>query len=80
MAITKYIVDAMQGTIDIQSELQKGTEVHIALDFEKAPSAAYDMVLPPWKILVVDDDELFGKNTIRTLNSMGVHAEWTQSG
>ena len=24
MAITKYIVDAMQGTIDIQSELQKG--------------------------------------------------------
>ncbi|MCB7430366.1 ATP-binding protein, partial [Erysipelatoclostridium ramosum] len=49
MAITKYIVDAMQGTIDIQSELQKGTEVHIALDFEKAPSAAYDMVLPPWK-------------------------------
>ena len=79
MAITKYIVDAMQGTIDIQSELQKGTEVHIALDFEKAPSAAYDMVLPPWKILVVDD-ELFGKNTIRTLNSMGVHAEWTQSG
>ena len=80
MAITKYIVDAMQGTIDIQSELQKGTEVHIALDFEKAPSAAYDMVLPPWKILVVDDDELFGKNTIRILKSMGVHAEWTQSG
>ena len=29
MAITKYIVDAMGGTIDIQSELNKGTEFHI---------------------------------------------------
>ena len=35
MAITKYIVDAMGGTIDIQSELNKGTEVHITVDLEK---------------------------------------------
>ena len=36
MAITKYIVDAMEGTIDIKSELDKGTEFFLSFYFEKA--------------------------------------------
>ena len=36
MAITKYIVDAMEGNIDIESELDKGTEFRLTFDFEKA--------------------------------------------
>ncbi len=32
MAITKYIVDAMEGTIEIHSEIGKGTEFHVVLD------------------------------------------------
>ena len=35
MAITKYIVDAMEGTIDIKSEFDKGTEFHLTFDIEK---------------------------------------------
>lgn len=35
MAITKYIVDAMEGTIDIQSELDKGTEFFSHLILKK---------------------------------------------
>ncbi len=80
MAITKYIVDAMEGTIDIKSELDKGTEFHLTFDIEKAVAVEMDMVLPSWNMLVADDDELVCKTAINTLKSMGIKAEWTLSG
>ena len=80
MAITKYIVDAMEGTIEIQSEPDKGTEVLLTFDFEKAVAMDMDMVLPSWNMLVVDDDELLCKITMETLKSIGIKAEWTLSG
>ena len=80
MAITKYIVDAMKGTIDVQSEPDRGTEFQIAFDFEKADAVEGDMVLPPWNMLVVDDDELLCKTAMDALKSIGINAEWTLSG
>ena len=80
MAITKYIVDAMEGTIDLQSEPNKGTEFRVTFDFEKAAAIEMDMVLPPWNMLVVDDDELLCKTAMGTLKSIGIKAEWTLSG
>ncbi len=80
MAITKYIVDAMEGSIDIQSEPDKGTEVLLTFDFEKAAEIEMDMVLPPWNMLVVDDDELLCKTAMDALKSIGIKAEWTLSG
>ena len=80
MAITKYIVDAMEGTIDIKSELDKGTEFFLRFDFEKAVAEEMDMVLPSWNMLVVDDDELLCETATDTLKSIGIKAEWTLSG
>lgn len=80
MAITKYIVDAMQGTIEIKSELDKGTEFHVVLDFEKAEVVEEDMVLPPWNMLVVDDDEFLCHTAVDALKSIGINADWTLSG
>lgn len=80
MAITKYIVDAMEGTIDIQSEIDKGTEFLLTFDFEKVVEMEEDMVLPSWNMLVVDDDELLCKTTIEALKDIGINAEWTLSG
>lgn len=80
MAITKYIVDAMEGTIDIQSEPDKGTEFRVTFDFEKAAAMEEDMMLPPWNMLVVDDDELLCKTAMDALKSIGIKAEWTLSG
>ena len=80
MAITKYIVDAMEGTIDIQSEPDKGTEFLLMFDFEKAAAMDMDMVLPAWNMLVVDDDELLCETAIDALKSIGIRAEWTLSG
>ena len=80
MAITKYIVDAMEGTIDIQREPDKGTEFLLTFDFEKAAAMNMDMVLPSWNMLVVDDDELLCRTAMDALKSIGIKAEWTLSG
>lgn len=80
MAITKYIVDAMKGTIEVKSDLGEGTEFHVVLDMEKAEIREEDMCLPNWKMLVVDDDEQVCKGVIMALKSIGINAESVQSG
>lgn len=80
MAITKYIVDAMQGTIEVQSEPGKGSEFHVTLDLEKAPVMEEDMLLPDLNLLVVDDDEQLCQSTVSSLQEIGVNAEWTLDG
>ena len=77
MAITKYIVDAMGGIIEVDSELGKGTQFHVALDLEQSQIQEMDMVLPEWKMLVVDDDRQLCESTVESLKAIGVHAEWT---
>ncbi len=80
MAITKYIVDSMGGSIDVQSELGKGTQFSIVLDLEVAPVQEADMVLPQWKMLVVDDDEMMCQTTLSSLKEIGIDADWTMDG
>ena len=80
MAITKYIVDAMEGTIQVESKLGQGTKFNLILDLEKAEIEEMDMILPAWKMLVVDDDEMLCKTTVEALKDIGVTADWTLSG
>ena len=79
MAITKYIIDAMEGTIDVESELGKGSKFHVTLDLEKATMKEDDMLLPAWKMLVVDDDETLCRTAVDALASIGIQADWTLS-
>ncbi len=80
MAITKYIINAMEGSIDVESELGKGSEFHVMVDFERATVKEVDMVLPAWKMLVVDDDETLCRTVVDALDSIGIQADWTLSG
>ncbi|MCI8360081.1 MAG: response regulator [Clostridiales bacterium] len=80
MAITKHIVDAMGGVITAESELHQGTEFHVTLDLEKAAAQEIDMMLPTWKMLVVDDDEMLCRTAVDALESIGLQADWTLSG
>ncbi len=80
MAITKYIVDKMEGTIEVQSELEKGSEFHVTLDFEKARVTEEEMALPSWNMLVVDDDEQMCRDAVHSLKELGVHAEYALDG
>ena len=79
MAITKHIVEAMQGSIEVDSELGKGTEFRVTLDLEKVEDMELDMVLPNWNMLVVDDDKQLCETAVVSLKDIGVNAEWTLS-
>ncbi len=80
MAITKYIVDAMDGAIDVESEQDKGTEFHVTLDLERALTEPQDMSLPPWDVLVVDDDEMICESTSALLTALGCRPECAPDG
>ncbi len=79
MAITKYIVDKMGGTIDVKSKQGVGTEFNVALDFERIENQE-QMILPDFTMLVVDDDQQLCESTTESLKSIGIKAEWTQDG
>ncbi len=80
MAITKYIVEAMKGTIELNSAPGEGTEFRITLDMEKATAEVEDMVLPSWDALVVDNNEDLCHSAAEALEEMGVHAECALGG
>ncbi len=80
MAITKYILDAMGGTISVESQQGKGSQFHVTLDLEKVQVQEEDMVLPNWNMLVVDDDRHLCESTVTSLRSIGVNAEWALDG
>lgn len=80
MAITKYIVDEMQGTITVESRQDKGSTFHVTLDLQTAPDESEPLQLPPWEMLVVDDDEQLCTTAADSLRQIGVRAEWATSG
>lgn len=80
MAITKYIVDAMGGTVEVNSKQGEGTEFHVILDLEKVLADDEEMILPDWYMLVVDDDEQVCESVVGSLKDIGIRAEWTSDG
>lgn len=76
MAITKRIVDLMEGTIELQSAVNQGSKFHVILDLKKADVKEEEMKLPPWKILVVDDNEMLCESAAYNLNKLGTNTEW----
>ena len=80
MAITKYIVDKSEGSIEVNSEVGKGTEFHVIFDFERGETSAEEMILPAWEVLVVDDDGELCRSAADTLKELGVHADWATDG
>lgn len=80
MAITKCIVDVMQGTIEVKSELDKGSEFTVVLDLKKAEVKEKDMKLPPWRMLVVDNNMDLCESAVAALEEIGVKAEWALDG
>ncbi len=79
MAITKYIVDAMDGVISVHSEQGKGSTFHVVLDLQKGAEREPDMDLPSWNMLIADDDEQTCISAVRSLQSLGICSEWCPS-
>ena len=83
MAITKNIVDMMNGTIDVKSEQNAGTEVTVCFTFRLNAEKREVQDIPELKncrALVVDDDFDTCDSVSYMLSQIGMRAEWTLSG
>ncbi len=83
MAITKNIVEMMNGTISVESELGKGSTFTVELslklqDIEK--SGVQIKELEGLRALVVDDDLNTCDSVSKMLQQIGLRSEWTTSG
>ena len=79
MTITKYIVDAMGGSIHVDSSPNLGSDFYFYLDMEKIISHDLELILPQREVLIIDDDQLCCKNTICTLKSIGLNGEYADT-
>ncbi|MCI8722805.1 MAG: response regulator [Ruminococcus sp.] len=83
MAITKNIVDMMNGSIEVRSELGVGTEFIVSFTFRLHSGARKPQNIPELKncrALVVDDDFNTCDSVSYMLGQIGMRAEWTLSG
>ena len=91
MAISKYIVDAMGGTISVRSEQGRGSEFHVVLDLDRAaaPAApepaggaetAGDVELKGKRVLLAEDNELNWEVARELLSVLELDLDWAENG
>lgn len=83
MAITKNIIDMMNGRIDVHSEEGKGTEFVVSLRFKLSGEVVrYEKIpeLQGIRALVADDDTDACRSVSKMLREIGLRPEWTISG
>lgn len=83
MAITKNIVEMMNGTISVESEVGKGStftvDIRLKLqDTEKNETQIKE--LEGLRVLVVDDDFNICDSVSKMLKQIGLRSDWTTSG
>lgn len=83
MAITKNIVDMMDGRIRVESEKGKGTTFTVTVPLEICPdkdSAGYHYDADTIRALIVDDDITACEHARMVLNHIGIDAEYVTGG
>ena len=83
MAITKNIVDLMNGTIEVKSRQGVGTECLVSFTFQLCSENTEPKSIPELsglRALVVDDDFNTCDSVSWMLQQIGLRAEWTLSG
>ena len=80
MAITKKIVEMLDGLIEVTSEPGKGTCFQISLPLQIDASQSVEIEFPPLKILVVDDDDVMCRYTVKMLRESCGEGAYAVSG
>ena len=90
MAITKYIVDAMGGTISVHSEQGRGSEFHVVFDLERAAAPAAQAAdggertggvdLKGKRILLAEDNEVNWEVARELLSILELELDWAENG
>lgn len=81
MVIAKNIVEMMAGTIEIESQLDRGSRFTVQVDL-KIQNKELDLEekLNHLPVLVVDDDEGTCANVTKMLQDIGMDGQWVMSG
>ncbi len=83
MPITKNIVEAMGGTIEVYSKQNEGSEFIVTIPFKLAETSQKDIKIEELegiRALVVDDDFNTCDSVSQMLLEIGIRAEWTLNG
>lgn len=93
MSVVKGFTDLMKGTLDIQSELGKGSTFTVEIPFEEASKEQWDSVLHPImedeegharfhgkRVLLVEDNALNAEIATELLQSIGLIVDWAENG
>ena len=81
MTITENVVRMMNGTIQVESELGKGSKFTVSVPMEwcgQEESLSDELLGLP--VLVVDDDQITCENAAALLNELGMRGYWVMSG
>ena len=88
MAITKYIIDSMEGRISVQSQPNVGTEFNIVLDVErgsvcskqKETTPKREVSLSGLRVLLAEDNELNREIAVALLTRKGLIVDEAENG
>lgn len=81
MTITENVVRMMNGTIQVESKLGKGSKFTVSVPMEwcgQEESLSDELLGLP--VLVVDDDQITCENAAALLNELGMRGYWVMSG
>ncbi len=80
LTITKHIIDAMQGAIEVESAPGQGSEFHVILDLERSHIRELELRLSPRRVLVAEGDGLVRETARELLSSIGLQAQCAATG
>ncbi|MBR1393691.1 MAG: response regulator [Ruminococcus sp.] len=83
MAITKNIVELMNGTVSVESEKGEGTEFTVVVTLKNCDRSDFqDVVIDPkdMRVLVVDDEEIAAEHARIVLDEAGIMADTCLNG
>lgn len=81
MTITENVVRMMNGTIQVESKLGKGSKFTVSVPMEwcgQEESLSDELLGLP--VLVIDDDQITCENAAALLNELGMRGYWVMSG
>lgn len=81
MAITRNIVNLMNGDIQVESAPNKGTKITVTVYLKlQKDEKEQEKELLDLPVLVVDDDKTSCESTVETLREIGIAGEWVLTG